>query len=166
MKFAYLCAFSSFYRLYLYPCLSTTIYSLNYLYIYFRNIIKRRTEQLWQRRFLKEVDIVKQQNAVYVLRREQNHLQSHWKVWVRKMSMSDRLPFSEHGQLLFLGRLARQHKVSQNCKLSITAILHICYLQAQSYEVVVLRQGGFGEKAVELAKDLLAAVLRYVTLSH
>ena len=82
------------------------------------------------------------------------------------MSMSDRLPFSEHGQLLFLGRLARQHKVSQNCKLSISDILHICYLQAQSYEVVVLRQGGFGEKAVELAKDLLAAVLRYVSLSH
>jgi len=57
------------------------------------------------------------------------------------MSMSDRLPFSEQGQLLFLGRLARQHK-------------------AQSYEVVVLSQGGFGDRTVELAKELLAAVLR------
>ena len=48
----------------------------------------------------------------------------------------------------------------------VLLLYHICYLQAQSYEVVVLRQGGFGEKAVELAKDLLASVLRYVSFSN
>ena len=57
------------------------------------------------------------------------------------MSWADEHPFSEEGQLLFLGRLARRHKT-------------------QSYEVVVLRQGGFDEKTVELAKQLLDAVLR------
>ena len=39
---------------------------------------------------------------------------------------------------------------------------HLCYLQAQSYEVVVLNQGGFEEKTVDLAKELLDAVLRWV----
>ena len=63
--------------------------------------------------FSKEVNIVRQHNAMRVLRKEQDNL--HLKASVRKMSMSDRLPFSEQGQLLFLGRLARQHKVSQNC---------------------------------------------------
>ena len=37
-----------------------------------------------------------------------------------------------------------------------------CYLQVQSYEVVVLNQGGFEEKTVDLAKELLDAVLRWV----
>ena len=37
-----------------------------------------------------------------------------------------------------------------------------CYLQTQSYEVVVLNQGGFEEKTVDLAKELLDAVLRWV----
>ena len=74
------------------------------------------------------------------------------------MSMSDRLPFSEQGQLLFLGRLARQHKVCKNCKFLL--FMTLCNLQAQSYEVVVLSQGGFGDRTVELAKELLAAVLR------
>ena len=57
------------------------------------------------------------------------------------MSWADEHHFSEEGQLLFLGRLARLHKT-------------------QSYEVVVLRQGGFDEKTVELAKQLLDAVLK------
>ena len=34
-------------------------------------------------------------------------------------------------------------------------------LQAQSYEVVVLSQGGFEEGTLDLAKKLLGAVLKY-----
>jgi len=57
------------------------------------------------------------------------------------MSMSDRLPFSDDGQLLFLGRLARQHT-------------------GRRYEVLVLSRGGFQDATVEEAKALLARVLR------
>ena len=93
-----------------------------------------------------------------------------------RMSMSE-FPstFSEQGQLLFLGRLARQHKVSpifkflnylgfQNIWLQVIEMFctRSCYLQVQSYEVVVLNQGGFEEKTVDLAKELLDAVLRWV----
>ena len=48
--------------------------------------------------------------------------------------------FSEEGQLCFLGDIARRHK-------------------SQSYVVEVLKQKGFEEKTVELAKQLLTAVL-------
>merc|ERR1712098_238469 len=57
-----------------------------------------------------------------------------------RMSMSDRLPFSCEGQLLFLGRLAKQHK-------------------GKKYRVIVLTKGGFGDKIVDEARALLTMLL-------